>query len=314
MRVAIYYDILPETGYRNDGNPLYVWACLKRMQEKGILEVDHLSPQENVNLFGVYDCNILCDWGEDALSSIIPYQMIDIPHPNIYWASDTHLGFDYRLEKAKKFDTVFCAQKQAVIDFESRGVKAEWLPHAFEPHAYHDISTGVPIPFNFANKDYDIAFVGNVNSENRVEFLDRMFKEFPNFFFGQRRFQEAAKIYCKSKVVLNVAMKEDLNMRCFEVMGAGGFLITDYIPYIEELFEDGKHLVLYKSLEEAVDKTRYYLSHDSEREKIARAGFEEVMKNHTIDKRVERILEVGTKIVPKEKQEELWQPYIQAIK
>ena len=39
MRLAILYDILPETGYRNDGNPLMVWAALKRRQEKGLLEV-----------------------------------------------------------------------------------------------------------------------------------------------------------------------------------------------------------------------------------------------------------------------------------
>jgi len=294
MRAAIYYDIFPETGWRNDGNPVYVWAALKRRQEKGLLEVDHLAPKENANLFGAYDLNIDVDWGEDGLMSIIPYKLADIPKPNIYWASDTHLGFDYRFEKAKKYDHVFCAQKQAVIDFEKLGVKAEWLPHAFEPQAYHDLENsddaGNPKPFSYANKNFDVSFVGHVNSPNRVDFLDRMFSEFPNFFFGQRRFQEAAMIYAKSKICLNVAMKEDLNMRCFEVMGAGGFLLTDYVPYMEELFEDGKHLVLYRSLEEAVDKAKYYLAHDSEREKIAQAGHEEVMAKHTIDHRVDKML------------------------
>lgn len=294
MRAAIYYDILPETGYRNDGNPLYVWAALKRRQEKGLLEVDHLAPKEDSKLYGTYDANILADWGEDALASIIPYKMIEIPSPSIYWASDTHLGFDYRLATAKKFDHVFCAQKQAVLDFEKAGVKAEWLPHAFEPQAYHDLenidANGNPTPFTYASKDYDIGFVGHVNSPNRVEFLDRMFREFPNFFFGQRKFQDAAKIYTKSKIVINIAMKEDLNMRCFEVMGAGGFLLTDYVPHMEELFQDGVHCAIYRSLDEAVDKAKYYLAHDSEREKIAQAGYEEVMKNHTIDKRVDKML------------------------
>jgi spore maturation protein CgeB len=282
MRLAIYYDIV--TG-RNDGNPLYVWNSLKKRQEKGLLEIDHLAPAENINLFGKYDANILVDWGEDGLRDmgLIPYEMVEIPHPNIYWASDTHLGFDFRLETAKKFDHVFVAQKQAVIDFEKAGVKAEWLPHAVEPQAYPK--------FDYANKDTDVCFVGHINSPNRAEFLDRMFAEFPNFFFGQRRFEEAAQKYCKSKIVLNIAMKEDLNMRVFETLGTGSFLLTDYVPYIEELFEDGKHLVLYRSIEEAIDKAKYYLAHDSEREKIAQAGYEEAMKNHTIDKRVDRILD-----------------------
>lgn len=299
MRTAIYYDILPETGFRNDGNPVYLWAALKRREDKGLIEIDHLAPKPDVKLFGQYDLNLDVDWGEDGLAPIIPYTMIEIPKPNIYWASDTHLGFDYRLDKARKFDRVFCAQKQAVIEFEKAGVKAEWMPHAFEPFAYHDIESGVPVPFSFASKDHDIAFVGHVNSPNRIDFLDRMFREFPNFFFGQRKFQDAAKIYAKSKICINVAMKEDLNMRCFEVMGAGGFLLTDYVPHMEELFEDGKHLVLYRSHDEAVDKAKYYLSHDSEREKIAQAGFEEVMKKHTIDHRVDRILEVSKELIEK---------------
>lgn len=282
MRLAIFYDIFPETGWRNDGNPVYTWAALKRRQDQGLLEVDHLAPRENVNLFGTYDACIDVDWGEDGLSSIIPYKLIEIPRPNIYWASDTHLGFDYRLNKARRFDHVFCAQKQAVIDFKKEGVDAEWLPHAFEPLAYPR--------YNYANRDYDICFVGHVNSDNRVAFLDRMFKEFPNFFFGQRKFAEASEKFNKSKVVLNVSMKQDLNMRVFEAMGSGSFLLTDSVPSLDDLFEDGKHLVLYRSLDEAVDKARYYLKHDSEREKIAQAGYEEVLSKHTIDHRVDRLL------------------------
>lgn len=300
MRIAIYYDTFAETGFRNDGNPVYVFSALKRRQDKNLLEVDHLAPMENISLFGQYDLNIDVDWGEDGLLPIIPYKLIDAPKPNIYWASDTHLGFDYRLEKAKKFDRVFCAQKQAVIDFEKAGVKAEWMPHAFEPMAYMDIQNikegESPRQFEFLKREFDIAFVGHVNSPNRVDFLDRMFKEFPNFFFGQRRFQDAARIYKKSKICINVAMKEDLNMRCFEVMGAGGFLLTDYVPYMEELFEDGKHCAIYRSHDEAVDKAKYYLSHDEERERIAQAGHELVLNNHTIDKRVDRILEVAKEL------------------
>lgn len=290
MRLAIYYDIV--TG-RNDGNPLYVWAALKRRQEQGLLEIDHLAPAENINLFGTYDANILVDWGEDGLDEmgLIPYKMVDIPKPNIYWASDTHLGFSHRLETARKFDHVFVAQKKAAREFATVGVKAEWLPHAFEPFAYHDISTGVPTPFEFASKDHDIAFVGHVNSDNRVDFLDRMFKEFPNFFFGQRRFQDAAQIYAKSKICINIAMVDDVNMRCFEIAGAGGCLLTTWLPDMEELgFVDGQNCILFNSLDEAVEKTSYYLAHDEERERIAKAGFDLVMSRHTIDHRVDVML------------------------
>lgn len=284
MRIAIYYDNI--TG-RNDGNPLYVWDCLKRMQDLShgrILEVDHLAPMENVKLFGTYDANIWVDWGEDGLKGLIPYPMIDCPHPNIYWASDTHLGYEYRLEMARKFDHVFVAQKKAVEDFARDGVTAEWLPHAYQPQAYPKM--------DLASKKYDVGFVGHINSENRVDALDRLFKEFPNFFYGQKLFEEAAEKFCESKIVFNISMLDDINMRTFEAMGTGSFLLTNWIPTIEELFEDGKHLVLYRSLDEMVDKAKYYLAHDTEREKIAAAGYEEVRLKHTIQHRVNRMLEV----------------------
>lgn len=295
MRLALYYDVFPQTGFRNDGNPRYVGEAIERRKSQGY-EIDPLAPKADANLFGTYDAHLWVDWGEDGLKSIIPYELIDCPKPNIYWMSDTHINngqegdsYPYRRDMARKFDKVFAAQKNAVEWLKRDGIEAEWLPHAFEPLAYPK--------FDYASKDYDVCFVGNVNSPNRVEFLDRMFKEFPNFFFGQRRFQEAAEKFCKSKIVLNIAMTDDANMRLWECLGTGSFLLTNWIPTIEELFEDGKHLVLYKSLDEAVDKAKFYLNNDEAREKIAQAGYEEVMKNHTIDKRVDKILEAANNLI-----------------
>lgn len=307
---------------RNDGNPLYIQACLKRMQFYGdiiagrpqndgllswfptkeldpraeqatrdfwnkykeSIEVDHFAPTGDLVPFGKYDLNIHVDWGEDGLTSILPYSPINTPRPMAYWASDTHLGYDYRLEMAKKSDFAFCAQKQAVFDMKRDGVQNPiWLPHAVEPLAYPK--------GELVTKKYDLCFVGHVSSMNRVEALDRIFREFPNFFYGQRLFEEAAKKYSESKIVFNIAMKEDTNMRCFEALATGSFLLTDWVPYIDELFEDGKHLVLYRDLDEAVDKAKYYLRHEEERQKIAQAGYEHVMANHTIQHRVNVILD-----------------------
>lgn len=281
-RIAVWYDNV--CSGRNDGNPVYIWAALKRRQNLGLLEVDHLAPTGNLKPFGKYDLNIWCDWGEDGLrdANVLTYDPVLPPSPWIYWASDTHLGFDYRLETAKKADIVFVAQKDAVAKFAEHGVKATWLPHAVEPVAYPR--------FNYAAKKLDVCFIGHINSENRIEAVDRLFRHFPNFFYGQRRFESASEKYCESKIVFNIAMKDDLNMRTFEAMGSGSFLLTDKISSIGDLFEDGKHLALYSSLDEMVDKATYYLSHDDEREKIARAGYEEVMAKHTIDHRLDTML------------------------
>lgn len=323
LRIANYYE--SRLG-RNDGNPLYVQACLKRMQyygdilagrpankdllpwfgtlngktwssdaraessakalwenQKESVEIDHIYPTGDLSIFGSYDLNIWVDWGEDGLTGLLPYEPLDCPKPMAYWASDTHLGYPYRLEMAKKADFVFCAQKQAVEDLKRDGiVNPIWLPHAVEPLAY-------PKQENFT-KHFDICFIGHVNSRNREEALDRLFSEFPNFDYGQALFDQAAERFGNAKIVFNIAMKDDINMRCFEAMATGSLLLTDRISHIDELFEDKKHLVFYDSLDDMVEKAKYYLAHDIEREEIAQAGYEHVMKNHTMQKRVDVIL------------------------
>lgn len=303
LRVAIYFE--NRLG-RNDGNPLYIYAALKRLEEKGELIVDHLIPDGNYKLFGKYDAHIVVDWGEDGLTSLLPYK-VDYNFGDgikVYWASDTHIGeesYNYRLDTASKFDIAFVAQKKAVQAFQKDGVEATWLPHAVEPYAYCDEDYAIRSdkkfsflkphkPYDLLSKKHDIGFVGHISSPNRVEALDRMFREFPNFYYGQKLFNQAARKYAESKIVFNIAMKDDLNMRVFEALGSKSFLLTDNVSSITDLFEDGKHLALYSSLDEAVEKAHYYLSNEYKRKRIAQAGYDEVMSKHTIDHRLSVIL------------------------
>lgn len=325
LRIANYHE--SRLG-RNDGNPLYVTACLKRMQYYGgilaglganqdiynrwwpydakddhaekaakdlfekhheVIEVDHLYPTGEIKAFGTYDLNMHVDWGEDAVASLLPYTPIELPHPMAYWASDTHIqtkdtdSYPHRLGVAKKADLVFCAQKRAVEQMKADGISNPiWLPHAVEPMAWPKTE--------IATKKYDVCFVGHVNNKLREDALDRLFSVFPNFYYGQALFEEAARKFCESKIVFNISMSDDINMRTFEAMATGSFLLTNWIPTIEELFEDGKHLVLYRSLDEMIDKATYYLAHDEEREKIAQVGYDEVMAKHKIQDRVNVIL------------------------
>jgi spore maturation protein CgeB len=280
-RLAIYYE--NRLG-RNDGNPLYVWNDLKNRQKDNELEIDHFIPDGDVHVFGNYDFHLYVDWGEDALYGMLPYVPFKTPKPNLCWMSDTHLDGGWRLEKAKEFDIVFFAQQSAVEDAKKAGIEhALWLPHAVCPQAYPN--------YEIPGKKTDICFVGHINSGNRIDALDTMFKEFPNFFYGQRLFEEAARKYCESKIVFNISIKDDLNMRCFEALATGSFLLTNDIPELHAVFEDGKHLVTYKDMDEAVEKAKYYIEHDEEREKIAREGMRYVLENHTIHHRVNRMLE-----------------------
>lgn len=281
MRIATYYE--SRLG-RNDGPPLYWTNAMRNMGH----DVVHLSSKDGPEFFGKFDAHLWVDWGEDALTNILPYTPISMGNysPSIYVTSDTHLGYDYRLNKAREFDYVFCNQKRAVEEFERDGVKAKWLPHAAEPQAYPSEPEAI--------KKYDVCFVGFITFQKRIDMLDRLFKEFPNFWYGQRLFEEAAEVFRKSRIVFNTAADDDVNMRVFEALSTKSFLLTEWVDTLEELFEDGKHLVTYKTMDEAIEKAKYYLENEKEREAIAEAGHKEFIKNHTYQERIKTVLkEIG---------------------
>lgn len=288
--------ILYHTNFgRNDGPPLYYFHNLKKLPDT---EVVHLVPDGDISQFGKFDYYWWIDYGEDGLPVDHEWTIPQDGGKTIYVCSDAHIdenGRDYRFNQAKKFDYAFFNQKRAL---EESGIKsAHFMPHAAEPDAYH--------PFEIVKK-YDVAFIGHVQTQpnyngfTRVEALDRLFKEFPNFYFGTRNpqkpeanmFEDAARNFSQSKIVFNVSIGDDLNMRLFEALATRSFLLTNWLPTLEDLFEDGKHLVTYKTLDEMVEKAKYYLEHEEEREAIAEAGYQEFINGHTYMHRINKILNI----------------------
>lgn len=100
---------------------------------------------------------------------------------------------------------------------------------------------------------------------------------------------EMPRVFASSRININTTMRairSGLPQRIWDVLGCGGFLLTDAHDEIPEFLEVGRHLDVYGSPEEACDKVRYYLTHEDERAAIAAAGYEEVTERHTIPVRV----------------------------
>jgi hypothetical protein len=65
------------------------------------------------------------------------------------------------------------------------------------------------------------------------------------------------------------------------ITGSGGFLLTDYVKEIEQVFKPGVECETFKDLQELKDKIDYYLRHDEERKRIALAGKERTMMQYS---------------------------------
>ena len=104
---------------------------------------------------------------------------------------------------------------------------------------------------------------------------------------------EMPLIFNGSSINLNItckSIKTGIAQRIWDIMGAGGFLLTNYQSEIPEFFNIGEDLEIYTSMEELADKAAYYLEHEDERKRIARSGYEKVKAAHTHRSRMEDML------------------------
>ncbi|MEM6532926.1 MAG: glycosyltransferase [Myxococcota bacterium] len=100
-------------------------------------------------------------------------------------------------------------------------------------------------------------------------------------------------IYSNSIINLDMSRiyQEDIvTMRVFDALACGGFVLSPYSDELAELFEVGVELECYRSLEELLDKCRYYLADPDKTEEIARRGRARVLRDHTVRKRVRTLL------------------------
>lgn len=82
---------------------------------------------------------------------------------------------------------------------------------------------------------------------------------------------------------MHYAEIESVNNRFFEVNGCGAFQLSDYRPILKDLLPIDPELVSFRSIDEGIDKLRYYLAHPTERHEIADKVYRHFMENYTYD-------------------------------
>ena len=107
--------------------------------------------------------------------------------------------------------------------------------------------------------------------------------------------EKMPEVFRYSKINLNITLRSiesGMPLRALDVMGAGGFLLSNYQTELAENFVDGEELVLFESEEDLLAKVEYYLQHEKERQAIARRGWKKVCEEYSYEKRVAQIMEL----------------------
>lgn len=114
--------------------------------------------------------------------------------------------------------------------------------------------------------------------------------------------KELHQLFADADIVLNItrapfyAAETGINLRIFEALAAGKFLLTDYCDEVAEMFEPGVEIETFKSSRELIEKVKYYLSKPQERIRIAQAGHARFLAHYTWSERVKAMtLQMGIK-------------------
>lgn len=129
----------------------------------------------------------------------------------------------------------------------------------------------------------------------RKELTDMLQSEFGNvrIFSDVDYYTQAPYVMKCSKINLNITLRSIVNaipLRIFDILGNGGFCLTDYRGEMPDYFVPGEDYVYFDSPKSLKEMCAYYMKEDKEREAIARNGYEKVRKFHTYQNRVEEIL------------------------
>ena len=141
-------------------------------------------------------------------------------------------------------------------------------------------------------KDIDVCFLGDCTKSNRSEFIEFLAAagvKIETYGFGSKNgfvAQEGVSaLFSRSKIVLCFAKVDGLtwltqddpllgrvrqNKGHFsQVALTGSFCLSEYAPSLGRIAEIGKEVEVFGDKKELLEKVRYYLSHEKEREAIA---------------------------------------------
>jgi len=224
----------------------------------------------------------------------------DLPLKTIIWLADDHWRYEETQPIWKLFNCVVTTDKEGYDKRRKEGLSnvllSQWACN-------HFLYKNLNLP-----KIYDVSFVGRCYGK-RLSFIETLRKEgidvatFGQGWENDRRISQSdlIKIYNQSKISLNISFaskdnKIQIKGRDFEAPGCGSLLVTKHSREIVKYFKPEKEIATYKDANDAVEKIKYYLENEDERKRVAKKGYERVLKEHTCEKRFLKMFEFAQNI------------------
>ncbi len=221
------------------------------------------------------------------------------------------------IERACSIDLVLTVAEGQIQEFEDAGVKrAAYLADSCEPSAHFHL--------NEVADEWiaEVVFIGKRPAasiyDERTDFIRKVNERFDLKIYGSG--WEALgipparasvgpdgyrRVCSGAKIVLgrdwNTGVRWYFSNRTWFTLGCRGFLLTNYVPGLEDIFENHDQLVWYRSTEECLELIHHYLERPDERRRISESGHAYVLAHRTFDhwvRDLESILDGETPAFP----------------
>jgi spore maturation protein CgeB len=190
------------------------------------------------------------------------------------------------------FDLCWTSTEDALKKYCVEGALPVYLPEGANPELHRPLEQ---------QKSIDVSFVGQCYG-NRPETIRRLGAEgirveafgygWPN---GTLSTEEMVRLYAKSRINLGFGGVEGheetycLKGRDFEIPMSGGLYLTEYHPELRRVYDLGKEIVAYGGFDDLLANIRHLLADPQKAEAIRQAGFRRARRDHTWEKRFERL-------------------------
>jgi hypothetical protein len=221
----------------------------------------------------------------------LPWGLATVDIPTACFQVDSYAYTERRIAWSMLFDQAIVFHPGSEARFRQAGHPgACFFAHAVEG----DLFSGEKV-----ERIFEIGWVGQVHGRiynKRGAILPSLAKTFRMNDIAKRyTLKEMAWVYRQSRIVVNIGRDDypqDANLRTFEAMAAGALLITSLPSELTEIgFVDGVHFLGYREAEDIAVLARNYLGDEAARKRIAGAGREKVLCEHTYEVRVKKWVE-----------------------
>lgn len=211
---------------------------------------------------------------------------------------------EWYIELGREIDLTLFVSMEDVETARSKGIKADWLQLGFDDQIYNcEVSAKSSAEIIFTANNYDHFLL----SKNRLEVANALQEEFKERFqlYGSgwkipainsnNSMEDQAAIYRGCKIAINYSNFNQsmyTSDRMLRIMGSGAFCLSHEFKDYEKVYTDKENIVVFKSIQDMIEKCYYYLENEKERNRIALKGYYLTHKLYTWDLMINNLIKL----------------------